>query len=208
MWPNQAAATAEGATTAATTTTAKRKGDREINNNNKNTMTTSKLIHPSLEQLPQVVRFVMSGVIGNMFFMFAYNHAYKLFQSQFDAFIIFSVVQFFCIILNHFLNVSLVFGYPDNYWASLLSNMPVGLSSLALGAGTTSYLENSGFDDSMQSWFLNLTSKENSDSNDGDGGSFWTSIAVICITGIFNYVVLNIVNKPSSKKKVDEKKEL
>lgn len=162
---------------------------------------SSKLIHPMLEQVPNVIRFVMSGVIGNVFFMFAYNRAYAIFSSQLDASVIFSVVQFFCIILNHFLNVSLVFGYPDNYIASLLSNMPVGLSSLAIGAGTTSWLQKSDFDETLNDWF----SMESDES--GEAGSFWTSLAVMAITGIYNYVVLNIVNKPSTGKE-EGKKEL
>ena len=157
-----------------------------------------------LKNVPLVVRFVLSGVIGNACFMSAYNRAFGLFSSKLDASVIFAVVQFFCIILNHFLNVSLVFGYPDNYLSSLLSNMPVGLSSLALGALTTSWLQKSKFDETLQAWFVNLTRRE----DDGSGeGSFWTSIAVMAITGIYNYTVLNIVNKPSTSEK-EEKKEL
>mmetsp|Transcript_38475 Transcript_38475/g.42547 ORF Transcript_38475/g.42547 Transcript_38475/m.42547 type:complete len:164 (+) Transcript_38475:163-654(+) len=162
----------------------------------------SKLIHPIFEKVPLVIRFVLSGVVGNGCFMIAYNATYRVLQM--DASIVFAIVQFFCIILNHFLNVSLVFGYPENYTKSLLANMPVGLSSLAMGAFLASYLEKSGFDTDVHNFMHTLLKKEEEDIVDEEGGSFYTSIAVMLATGIYNFIVLNIINKPADK----EKKEL
>eukprot|EP00549_Striatella_unipunctata_P026258 CAMPEP_0118701950 /NCGR_PEP_ID=MMETSP0800-20121206/17578_1 /TAXON_ID=210618 ORGANISM="Striatella unipunctata, Strain CCMP2910" /NCGR_SAMPLE_ID=MMETSP0800 /ASSEMBLY_ACC=CAM_ASM_000638 /LENGTH=99 /DNA_ID=CAMNT_0006603013 /DNA_START=168 /DNA_END=467 /DNA_ORIENTATION=- len=96
--------------------------------------------------------------------------------------------------------MSIVFGWPDNYVASLTSNLPVGLTSLALGAFTTSTLDTLKFDFHVNSYLGYIVEKiEDAE----EEGGFWVSIAVMAITGVFSYVALNLVNK---KEDADEKK--
>lgn len=161
-----------------------------------------KLLHPMLHQIPVLIRFIISGVTGNLIFLVAYNTTLSMVKG-YPASTIFAVVQFFCIILNHWLNVSIVFGWPANYLGSLMANTPVGLSSLALGTFTTGYLEGVEFDLWLaeQVWFLNP--------EEAVVGGLATSIFVMALTGVYNYVALNIVNASSgSKKTSDDKKEL
>mmetsp|Transcript_7865 Transcript_7865/g.17128 ORF Transcript_7865/g.17128 Transcript_7865/m.17128 type:complete len:185 (+) Transcript_7865:83-637(+) len=163
-----------------------------------------RLFHPSLAHIPMALRFVLSGVTGNVFFMAFYNYSYAAFQSVASASRIFAVVQFLCIVVNHFLNVGIVFGWPDNYLASLSSNMPVGLASLALGAFTMDRLEQADFDGRINSW-SGEKSADVQDEEEEKKGGFYASIVVMIVTGVFNYVALNIVNAPSKDKKAKEK---
>lgn len=166
-------------------------------------MTKSRLLHPILNEIPVPFRFVLSGVIGNAIFIAAFNMALNAFQEVTSASVVFAVVQFFCIILNHFLNVGIVFGWPDHYLTSLMTNMPVGITSLMLGAGLTSKLDEWDFD-AMVNEFL----QRDAISEDGQKGGFWVSIAVMTATGIFNYIALNIVNSTKDEKTDDKNKEL
>lgn len=162
--------------------------------------TKSQLLHPSLDTIPLGLRFLLSGVVGNVCFMVAYNTAIKAFRHVVDVSVIYGIVQFLCIILNHFLNISLVFGWPPNYLKSLLANMPVGLSSLLLGAVMTSWLDRANFDQ-----FLGKMLFESFDENSG----FFTAIAIMVVTGVYNFVLLNLVNKssPSSSTSTSPKKQ-
>lgn len=161
--------------------------------------TQSRLFHPFLENVPLPIRFVISGVTGNAIFLIVYNMALSALKSAYDAGVIFSVVQFGCIVLNHFLNVGIVFGWPENYLSSLLSNMPVGLTSLALGAWLAGSLERNQFDFQVK-LALGLLQEGEEEA----AGGLLSSIAVMSVTGVYNYVVLNIINKPGEDRK-DEK---
>lgn len=158
------------------------------------------LFHPLLEEIPLPFRFILSGVVGNGIFMFVYNTALKAFQPLASASVIFAVVQFCCIILNHFLNIGIVFGWPVNYVTSLMSNMPVGLSALVLGAATTSLLDQIDFDGRVNA-VLGYIEEE----MEGEKGGFWGSIAVMAVTGVFSYLALNFVNASSGGKPGDKK---
>ena len=161
---------------------------------------SSRLFHPLLEDIPLPIRFVISGVTGNAIFLMVYNMALSALKEFYDAGIIFSVVQFGCIILNHFLNVGIVFGWPDNYLTSLLSNMPVGLTSLALGAWLAGTLERNQFDFQIK-FGLGLLAEGEEDL----AGGLLASIAVMSVTGVYNYIVLNLINNPKSGNEEDEK---
>ena len=163
-----------------------------------------RLFHSSLALIPTPFRFILSGVLGNVFFMGAYNTTYKALHKSWhlSATRVFAIVQFVCIIVNHFLNVGLVFGWPSNYLASLLSNMPVGLLSLALGAWLAGYLEEINFDD----WAEDQLDWKTDDPNE-EGKSFYSSVAVMLATGVFNYIALNLVNSRSSDSVTDSKGE-
>ena len=133
--------------------------------------------------------------------MFVYNTALATFQPLASASVIFAAVQFCCIILNHFLNVGIVFGWPASYITSLMSNMPVGLSALVLGAATTSMLEQVEFDSRVNT-ILGYVEDELEEAK----GGFWGSIAVMAVTGAFSFFALNFVNAKGPSD--DDKKEL
>ena len=149
------------------------------------------------------MRFPLSGVLGNAIFLAAYNQTLQL--VDWPASTVFAVVQFGCIFVNHWLNISLVFGWPDNYVASLAANAPVGLSALGLGAWITSTLEAAAFDlwlAEQVPWLLDPAQQT--------VGGFWTSIVVMIATGLFSYVALTLVNAktPADDEAKKKKKEL
>ena len=158
---------------------------------------SSRLFHPLLEDIPLPVRFVISGVTGNAIFLILYNTALHSFQSIYDAGTIFAVVQFGCIILNHWLNVGIVFGFPTNYLSSLASNMPVGLTSLALGAWLANACAHVQLDQRVREWMIGSTTTV-TDNNNDDAGGLASSVVVMAVTGIFNYTVLNLINSNSN----------
>lgn len=154
---------------------------------------SSRLFHPILEDIPLPIRFVISGVTGNAIFLILYNTALHSFQSVYDAGTIFAVVQFGCIILNHWLNVGIVFGFPNNYLSSLASNMPVGLTSLALGAWLANACAHVQLDQRVREWMMGSTTTVTD-----DAGGLASSVVVMAVTGIFNYIVLNLINDSNS----------
>lgn len=158
------------------------------------TSSSSRLFHPVLESIPLPIRFVISGVTGNAVFLMVYNAALASFRhAGFSASTIFSVVQFGCIILNHWLNVGIVFGWPSKYFNSLMSNMPVGLTSLVLGAWLADRLEAIRFDYELKIWMGVMEAEAETDVE--AAGTLFASLVVMAVTGVYNYVVLNIVNK-------------
>uniref|UniRef100_A0A7S2DWY2 Uncharacterized protein n=1 Tax=Helicotheca tamesis TaxID=374047 RepID=A0A7S2DWY2_9STRA len=166
-----------------------------------------KLFHPALAQLPVPIRFMVSGLVGTIFFMGFYNRAYAAFQSVASASQVFAVVQFLCIIVNHFLNVGIIFGWPESYMKSLMSNMPVGIVSLGLGAFSMGQMEKMDFDAKMEE-LVGFAGSSPGDDGEEEKGGLFSSIAVVIITGVFNYVVLNIINAPSPTPSKEPKKEL
>ena len=84
------------------------------------------LIHPILLKIPLQFRFGCTGMISNLLFMIIYNMAVTHISSI-QASIIYAVVYFFFIPASHLMVSLFVFGWPAKYWASLLSNFPIGL---------------------------------------------------------------------------------
>lgn len=152
------------------------------------------------------IRFALSGLLGNVFFVVVYNVCLGQFQTVLPASTIYAVVQFLCIIVNHLLNCGLVFGWPCHYVKSLAQNMPVGLSALVLGAVCMNGLDRMQFDTAVER-LVGIPQQDTIMEEEEEKKGFYASLVVMTITGLYSYVALNIVNKPSPAK-VEKEKEL
>ena len=73
--------------------------------------------------------------------MVAYNEAVVQFEHKASSSTIYAVVYLIFIPISHAIISLLVFGWPERYIRSLISNAPVGLTAIVLGAGLTAYLD-------------------------------------------------------------------
>jgi hypothetical protein len=94
------------------------------------------------------VRFGFNGFISNVLFMMAYNYAVTKFQDV-NTSTIYSVVYLIFIPVTHAILSLLVFGWPDRYVPSLMSNFPIGITAIGLGASLTAYLDRIDFDEQV-----------------------------------------------------------
>ena len=156
------------------------------------------------------VRFGLNGFLQNVCFMVAYHAAVKHFSGLATTSTIYSVVYLIFIPMNHAFIALLVFGWPERYLPSLLSNAPVGLTAIALGAALTAYLDKLEFNGmvvkTIESYWAYLGYHVESKASDSDEkGEFYSSLLVLLITGIWTFILSVVVNSPSEP---SEKKEL
>lgn len=191
-------------------TSAPRSGGARLPIKMSDTTTTKKpprLLHPVLHSVPMHVRFGINGFISNVGFMVAYNTAVVQFQEKAEASTIYSVVYLIFIPVSHALISTLVFGWPEKYLSSLMSNAPIGLTAIALGAMLTAYLDKISFNTLVadllaKSWSSMGYETDTTPLN--DKGEFYSSLLVLLITGVWTFVLSVVINSPSEK---SEKKE-
>lgn len=119
------------------------------------------------------IRFGFNGFLSNVIFMVAYNAAIANFESIANPSTIYSVVYLIFIPVSHACISLLVFGWPNRYLPSLMSNFPIGITAIALGAALTAYLDQVQFDERVveflkQDWSSYFSS---SAGDATDGGS-------------------------------------
>jgi len=175
------------------------------NNNNNNKEAPPKLLHPFLHRIPMHVRFGLNGFLSNLLFMVAYNEAVIEFESIFSSSTIYATVYLVFIPISHAIISLLVFGWPQRYIRSLMSNAPVGLTAILLGASLTAYLEKVEFNGWVDRLYKGSQEKSSTDIGGGGGSEFYSSIFVLLVTGIWTFVLSVVVNAPTES---FEKKEL
>lgn len=175
---------------------------------NKNTAANKeppRLLHPILLKLPLQVRFGCNGIIANVLFMVAYNFAVSFF-SQTPASTIYSVTYLIFIPLGHALAALLVFGWPERYIPSLMSNFPIGLTAIAIGGLLTAYLDKIEFEERIEDFIRDNYTFSTMPERPGDKKSeFYASLVVLVVTSIWTYVLSVYINSQPTK---SEKKEL
>jgi hypothetical protein len=160
----------------------------------------------ALHKIPLQVRFGMAGLISNILFMILYNGAIHLYGMYATASTIYAVVYFFFIPISHALTSLLVFGWPkrNRYLSSLLSNYPIGLTAIALGAVCTAHLDRMDFNNRVEDFLQNYMKweqKVGTDTDDDGKGEFYSSLVVMVITSVWSYVLSVAVNTPSADEK-------
>ncbi|OEU16560.1 hypothetical protein FRACYDRAFT_185711 [Fragilariopsis cylindrus CCMP1102] len=194
-----------------------RLSDAQSNNNKK--IIPPKLLHPVLHNVPMHFRFGLNGFLSNVLFMVAYNAAVVQFEHTVSSSTIYATVYLIFIPVSHAIISLLVFGWPERYIRSLMSNAPVGLTAIVLGAGLTAYLDKIEFNgwvaEAMVEYWRILGYKVESSTAEGgnpedasissSGGEFYSSIFVLLVTGIWTFVLSVMVNSPAESL---EKKEL
>ena len=150
------------------------------------------------------MRFSLSGCVNTSIFMISHWIATSIFKDVYPASTIYAFTYLLFIPVGHAVTSLFVFGWPSPYLPSLLSNVPIGLSTIAIGSFSTSYLQNIEFDIIMSNIMKYYFYMDNGNDEE-DGGSFYSSIMVQVITGIWGYVLSVYVNSPSSKVKGNKK---
>jgi hypothetical protein len=172
-----------------------------------------------LHKVPMHIRFGLNGFLTNVLFMIAYNFAVVQFEHMASSSTIHAAVYFIFIPVSHACISMLVFGWPERYMRSLMSNAPVGLTAIVLGAALTAYLDEIEFnrwvaEAVVEYWrmlgykveSLPPVEEQGSGSNSGGkSGEFYSSIFVLIVTGIWTFVLSVFVNAPQESL---EKKEL
>jgi hypothetical protein len=155
------------------------------------------------------IRFGLNGFLSNVLFMVAYNLAIVQFDGLATSSTIYSIVYLIFIPVGHAIISLLVFGWPERYIPSLMSNTPIGLTAIALGASLTAYLDRVEFNklavDAMSNYWSYLGYKDTEPSEQEEKGEFYSSLLVLLITGIWTFVLSVVINSPSEP---SEKKEL
>ena len=199
---------------------------RHNSTNNGTTTTTNggsvekpKLLHDSLHNIPQSIRFPLSGTLSNILFLYGFNTLVEIFDNpdtyNIPAARIYSIFYVCFIPIAHGLNSLLVFGWPtNNYIPSLLSNAPIGLTAMVIGTFCTGYFERIHLERSIDQFFINigLVSSTNHPLDDDYESDFYCSLIVMAITGIWSYLLSVYVNSStpstSDSDKNKKKKEL
>mmetsp|Transcript_16532 Transcript_16532/g.37949 ORF Transcript_16532/g.37949 Transcript_16532/m.37949 type:complete len:140 (+) Transcript_16532:387-806(+) len=139
--------------------------------------------------------------------MIWYNGAIARFEHRFASSTIYAIVYLLFIPASHALMCLLVFGWPTKYLKSLMSNAPIGLSSIVIGATCTAYLDRMGFEVMAEDWVrYHITGETHEETDEAEEtGEFYSSLTVMFITGIWTYILSAIVNAPPT---TPDKKEL
>ena len=140
--------------------------------------------------------------------MVVYNTAVILWEDKIEVTTIYAIIYFFYIPLGHLLGVLLVFGWPERYFSSLMSNFPIGLTAIAIGGLLTGYLDSLRFSDRVDEYIrqnFSFSKMPPRDPNEQHQSEFWSSVVVLIVTSIWTYVLSIYVNRSPTK---SEKKEL
>ena len=165
----------------------------------------------------------MAGFLSNATFLAGFNVLVESFANHdtLPASRIYSLWYCCFIPLAHAINSLLVFGWPEPYLPSLLSNAPIGLTAMTIGTLLTGYLDRLRFDSYVEEFlashvplFLQPSPPSPNNNEEEEDGEFYSSLLVMAVTGIFSYLASAYANSSSSPssssttKKNGQKKEL
>jgi ABC-type transport system involved in multi-copper enzyme maturation permease subunit len=152
-----------------------------------------------LNQISQTIRFFANGILSQTLFMAGYNLSVLHFEHLgYPASTIYAVFYMLYIPIGHLLGCLLVFGWPNNYLASLLSNAPVGLTAMAIGSVLTGFLSKMEFDIMVENWMANQFGTKKPEEE--EEGEFYASLVVMVVTGVWTYILSTYVNSTSDDK--------
>ncbi|GAX21837.1 hypothetical protein FisN_30Hh037 [Fistulifera solaris] len=164
-----------------------------------------RLLHPLLNKIPLHVRFGFNGLCSSIWFMIAYNAAVHSFQ-KIPAPTLYSCLYLLFIPLQHVMTCLLVFGWPDRYLQSLMANVPIGLTAIALGSALTAALDQYQFNEQIEDWIRNnFTFSRMPPRTPSEKSEFYSSLVVLAVTSLWTYVLSVCINSPAT---VSDKKQL
>ena len=157
-----------------------------------------RLLHDSLEQIPQSIRFPLCGVLSNAIFLAGFNAAVDAFESEsLPAARIYSLFYCLYIPFGHALVSLLVFGWPTPYLPSLASNAPIGLTAMAVGTLLTGYLDRIQLEGAIDRFLVDVGVVAQPEP-DAERSEFYCSLIVMAVTGVWTYVLSIYVNGSSA----------
>lgn len=143
-------------------------------------------------------------MLSNVLFMMAYNWSIQNVPEVAPP-TMYSVVYLVFIPIGHAMVSLFVFGWPEHYCPSLMSNFPIGLTAIGIGGGLTAWLDSIEFNEMVADYVRsNFTFSNMPVAGQGEG-EFYSSIVVLVVTSLWTYVLSIYVNAPPEK---SEKKEL
>lgn len=166
------------------------------------------LLHRVLLHIPLHIRFGMNGILSNVLFMAAYNYAIATLPPDFlSASTIYSTVYLIFIPISHLMVSLLVFGWPERYLQSLLSNLPVGITAIALGAALTAYLDSIEFNSTVANYIMDnfqfSQMPPRTKEMEHQRGEFYSSLVIIFVTSLWTYILSVYVNSSPGKTKTN-----
>eukprot|EP00977_Amphora_coffeiformis_P000854 scaffold184_cov179-Amphora_coffeaeformis.AAC.13 len=161
-----------------------------------------RLIHPILNKISVTTRFAFNGLLSNVLFMLAYNWSIENI-SEIAPPTMYSIVYLIFIPIGHAMVSLFVFGWPEKYFPSLMSNFPIGLTAIGIGGGLTAWLDSVKFNEMVAEYIRN-NYRFSSMPSDNEG-EFYSSIVVLVVTSLWTYILSIYVNAPPE---MSEKKEL
>ncbi len=153
-----------------------------------------------LHEIPQDLRYFISGAINTAGFMFSLWMATVSFREMYSQSTIYAMSNLFYIPIGHAITSLLVFGWPQRYFQNLLMNAPIGLAGTAIGSFSTEFLDRFGFDGACHGVVRSLAIVELEE----EAGNVYTSLVVMILTGIWGYFISNLVNSSPKQKKGDK----
>lgn len=133
--------------------------------------------------------------------MVVYNLAVGLLSDHYAPSTIYSAVYFLYIPAGHLMVSLLVFGWPERYFPSLMSNFPIGLTAIALGGALTAYLDRIEFNEycaeMVRSYFTFSTMPARSRLD--DQGEFYSSLVILFVTSVWTYILSVYINRNQAK---------
>ena len=139
------------------------------------------IVHRSLNNISQSIRFLVNGVLGQVIFMTGYNISASTFEPMgYPASTIYAVFYLCYIPVGHALQCLFVFGWPKEYVPSLMSNAPIGLSAMAIGTMLTGFLSRVEFNSRAEDWITSTLGTEPKDEE--EGGEFYSTLVVMIAT--------------------------
>ena len=155
-----------------------------------------------LNKISVTTRFAFNGLLSNVLFMLAYNWSIENIPEVAPP-TMYSIVYLIFIPIGHAMVSLFVFGWPEHYCPSLMSNFPIGLTAIGIGGGLTAWLDSIDFNEMVAEYVRSNFTFSNMPA--GEEGEFYSSIVVLVVTSLWTYVLSIYVNSPPEK---SDKKEL
>jgi hypothetical protein len=166
------------------------------------------VIHRSLNNINLQVRFGVYGTLSSALFMLMYNAAVYRLDAYYVPSTIYAGVYAVFIPIQHAMASCMVFGWPDRYIASLMSNVPIALTAIALGSWLTAYLDTINFNevcDEIVSEYFGFMKTQHKTDKEENNNEFYSSMFVLIVTSFWSFVLSVLVNAPTE---ASEKKDL
>ena len=123
------------------------------------------------------------------------------FKEIYSASTIYTFVNLFCIPIGHAVSSLLVFGWPQKYFQNLCLNAPISIVGTVVGSLCTEFFDRMEFDAACYKVMMGLNVMKEAK----EGSNMFSSVLVMIITGLWSYVLSNIVNStPKEKTKHDK----
>ncbi len=122
------------------------------------------------------------------------------FKEMYSPSTIYTYVNILFLPIGHAISSLLVFGWPQKYLHNLFLNAPISIVGTFVGSLCTEFLDRMEFDAACYKIMQILNIMEVPQ----ETGNMFTSVLVMIITGLWSYILANIVNGSPKEKRHDK----